>query len=171
MKSFKTIYKKDYNSFIKGFCDSDYAGDKSSAKSTSGYIFIYGNDSISWRTKLQSVVAQNTAESELIAINLAAKEAIYLRRILVELNQYNQEKFPIWTDNTAAKAISENAIYHDKSKHIDTKYYYIRDLINKGLLDLNWISTNNQIADGLTKPLDRIKLSRFIDMIQNYNNY
>ena len=85
-KTFKTIYKKDNNKYIKGFCNTDYTGDKSSAKSTSSYIFIYTNSPISWRIKLQSVVVQNTAESELIAINLVTREAIYLKHILQELN-------------------------------------------------------------------------------------
>ena len=74
-------------------------------------------------------------------------------------------------DNMLAKAISDNSIYHDRSKYIDTKYYYIRDLINKGYLNLIQISTKNQLTDELTKPLDKIKLSRFINIIQNFNNY
>ena len=101
-------------------------------------------------------------------MNLAVKEAIYLQKLLMELGYYNQNKFPLYCDNQAALSISQNPIFHNRSKHIAVRYYYIRDIINKGLLDLIYISTNNQKADRLIKPLAKIKLTSFLKQINLY---
>ncbi|KAJ8068192.1 hypothetical protein OCU04_003762 [Sclerotinia nivalis] len=163
-----TNYKRNNNPYIKGYCDSDYGGDVNTYKSTSGYVFTLAEGPISWKSKLQSVVAQSTSEAEFIAINIAAKEAIYIKKLLKELNLYKQDKFPLYTDNQAALALAKNPIFHERSKHIAIRFYYIRDIINSGDLDLIYISTNDQKADGLTKPLARIKLIEFLKQINLY---
>ena len=83
------IYTKDSNNnYISGYCDADYAGDIASAKSTSGYIFYIANGPITWKSKLQTIIAQSTTEAEYIAINIAAKEAVYIKSLLKELGLY-----------------------------------------------------------------------------------
>ena len=85
--------------FISGFCDSDYVGDIYTAKSTTGYIFYLGEGPISWKSKLQPIVAQSTTEAEYIAINTAAREAVYIIALVKELGFYKQTKFPLYTNN------------------------------------------------------------------------
>ena len=76
------IYTKDDNiNYISGYCDADYTGDLSSAKSTSGYLFYLAKGPITWKSKLQTIIAQSTTEAEYIAINIAAKEAVYIRAL------------------------------------------------------------------------------------------
>ena len=83
------IYTKDDNiNYISGYCDADYAGDLSSAKSTSGYLFYLAKGPITWKSKLQTIIAQSTTEAEYIAINITAKEAVYIRALLEELGLY-----------------------------------------------------------------------------------
>jgi len=164
-KEYGITYYKDYSRYILGYCDADYAGDILSAKSTSGYIILLAGGIISWKSKLQSIIAQSTTEAEYIAINAVIKEAIYIKALLEELGFYKQDKFPIYTDNNGALLLAKNPIFHERTKHIAVKYHYIRDLIIKGIIDLNYISSKDQKADGLTKPLDRTKFNNFLIQI------
>ena len=83
--SLRIIYSLNQSPYLQGYCDADYAGDVSTAKSTTGYIFILAGGPIIWKSKLQSIVAQSSTESEYIAINTAAKELEFIRNILLEL--------------------------------------------------------------------------------------
>ena len=160
------IYNKDNNiSYISGHCDADYAGDIASAKSTSGYVFYIANGPITWKSKLQSIIAQSTTEAEYIAINIAAKEAVYIKSLLKELGHYKQNKLPLYTDNNGALLLAKNPVFHERTKHIAVKYHYIRDLISKGIIDLIYVSTKEQKADGFTKALDKIKFREFIRVL------
>ena len=155
-------YYRDSNKYISGYCDADYAGDLVSGKSTSRYIFLLANGPISWKSKLQTIIAQSTTEAEYVAINAATKEAIFIISLLKELGYYKQSKFPLYTDNNGALLLAKNPVFHERTKHIAVKYHYIRELINKGIIDLIYISTQEQKADGLTKALERTKFNRFL---------
>jgi hypothetical protein len=166
-KELGITYQANTDLYIKGYCDSDYAGDIPTAKSTSGYIFFLANGPISWKSKLQTIIAQSTTEAEYIAINIATKEAIYLKALLEELGLYKQNKFPLYTDNNGALLLANNPIFHERTKHIAVKYHYIRDLIDKGIIDLIYIPTKEQRADGLTKPLDKNLFREFVKTCLN----
>jgi hypothetical protein len=150
------------SNYLIGYSDADYAGDINTAKSTSGYIFFIANGPISWKSKLQTIIAQSTTEAEYIAINAATKEAIYIKSVLEELGHYKQQKLPLYTDNNGALLLAKNPIYHERTKHISVKYHYIRGLIEEGVIDLIYINTLNQKADGLTKALEKIKFKVFL---------
>jgi hypothetical protein len=160
-----TYTRQDNINYISGYCDADYAGDITSAKSTNGYIFYLAKGPIMWKSKLQSIIAQSTTEAEYIAINIASKEAVYIKSLLQELGFYKQKKLPLYTDNNGALLLAKNPIFHERTKHIAVKYHYIRDLINKGMLDLIYIPTKEQRADGFTKALDKVKFKEFIRML------
>jgi hypothetical protein len=100
-----------------------------------------------------------------MAINTAIKEAVFIKALLQELGHYKQDKFPIYTDNNGALQLAQNPSFYKRTKHIAVKYHYIRDLINKGIVDLYYIPSKDQKADGLTKALQRIKLEDFIKLI------
>lgn len=152
----------DLSNYLIGYCDADYAGDINTAKSTSGYIFFYANGLISWKSKLQIIIAQSTTEAEYMAINALAKEAIYIKSILDELGFYKQKKLPIYTDNNGALLLAKNPIYYERTKHISVKYHYIRYLIDNNIIDLNYVNTLSQKADDLTKALDKVKFKVFL---------
>jgi hypothetical protein len=128
-----TYYNNKYNTntsnYIYGYCDSDYAGDINTAKSTLGYIFFIAGGPISWKSKLQTIIAQSTTEAEFIAINSASKEAVFIKQLMTELGAYKQTKFLIYTDNNSALALAKNPVFHKRTKHIAVKYYYVRQLI------------------------------------------
>jgi hypothetical protein len=159
------IYSSAYNSlYLQGYCDADYAGDLATAKSTTGYLFVLAGGPIIWKSKLQSILAQSSTESEYIAINTAAKELEFIRNILWELkvNIKAQERFPLYTDNNGALLLASNPVFHERTKHISVRFHYIRELINKGLLDLIHVPSKDQKADGLTKPLDTSLFLSFV---------
>ena len=84
---------------------------------------------------------------------------------MTELDVYNQAKFPIYTDNQGALALAQNPVFHERTKYIAVKYHYIRSLLEEGVIDLVYINTKDQKADGLTKALDKIKFRRFLTQI------
>ena len=153
--------------YLQGYCDADYAGDVSTAKSTTGYIFILAGGPIIWKSKLQSIVAQSSTESEYIAINTAAKELEFIRNILLELKIKikTQERFPLYTDNNGALLLANNPVFHERTKHIVVRYHYIRQLINNSLLDLIHIAFKDQKANSLTKPLNTGLFNAFIKQL------
>ena len=160
------IYSKDSNiNYISSYCDINYVSNLTSTKFISSYIFYITKGPITQKSKLQSIITQSTTEAEYIAINIAAKEAVYIKALLEELGLYKQNKLPLYIDNNGALLLANNPVFHERTKHIVVKYYYIRDLINKGILDLIYIPTKEQKADGLTKALDKIKFREFIKML------
>lgn len=138
---------------LQGFCDSDYAGDIDDRKSTIGFVFFMGEAAISWSSKKQSIVTLSTCESEYVAATSCACHAIWLRRLLEELHLPQDEATEIFVDNKSAQALAKNPVYHDRSKHIDTRYHFIRECIAEKKVKLNLVKTQDQIADIFTKPL------------------
>ncbi|EKD12079.1 retrotransposon protein, putative, Ty1-copia subclass [Drepanopeziza brunnea f. sp. 'multigermtubi' MB_m1] len=112
------------------------------------------------------IITQSTTEAEYMAINSAAKEAVYIKQLLTELGYYMQDKFPLYTDNNGALLLAKNPVFHERTKHIAVKYHYIKDLINKGIIDLVYIRTLNQKADGFIKALDKPKFNEFVKQLQ-----
>jgi hypothetical protein len=108
---------------------------------------------VSWQSKKQPTVALSSTEAEYMAINDVAKEIMWMRMILGELGLKVVTPTIIYVDNQPAIRISENDSEHDRTKHIDIRHYVIRDLIKNGDIKLQWISTNDQLADIFTKSL------------------
>jgi Reverse transcriptase (RNA-dependent DNA polymerase) len=159
-------YSKTENSeYLKGYTDSDYGGDKVEYKSTSGYIFKLANGPISYSSKLQSITAQSSTEAEYIAICNATKEAIYLKGLLEEIGYLKQENIPIFSDNNGAILLSKNPIFHNRTKHINIRYHLIRQKIADNTINIHYINTKNQPADGLTKPLVNSAFQNFLELI------
>jgi hypothetical protein len=140
---------------LSGFSDSDYAGDLDGRKSTSGYCFSLGRGMISYQSKRQPCVALSTTEAEYMACCSAAREAIWLRGGLSELGF--EQKLPtlIHEDNQGCIALVRNPVNHERTKHIDVRFHFIRDSVEKGLVIIRYCATKDMIADILTKPLHR----------------
>jgi transposase len=162
-----------YNGQIKpelfGYCDSDFAGDYTTRKSTYGCLYMLNNGCISWKSKRQSTIALSTIEAEFNGLKEATREAIWLKNLLFEIG-IKSGPILIKGDNTGAINLAYNPEYHQRIKHTAIRYYYVRQEVkNKNIL-IQYISTNDMPADGLTKPLPKDKFNKFIKLI-NLRNY
>ena len=149
---------------LVGYSDADWAGDISTRRSTSGYVFGIGTGPISWSSKRQSTVSLSTCEAEYIGQTQATKEAVWLRNLLAELTHMNERDIPttiIYGDNQGAIALAKNPKFHGRSKHIDIQHHYVREKVEDGTVGLKYIETSKQIADGLTKPLSKVPFLQF----------
>ncbi|KAK2417383.1 putative mitochondrial protein [Trifolium repens] len=144
---------------LEGFSDSDWCGDKDDRRSTSGYWFRFRNSPISWSSKKQSIVALSSCEAEYVAAAQPACQAVWLESLLDELKINYVKPVRLNVDNKSAISLARNPIAHGRSKHIETKYHFLRDQVSKEKLTVEHCSTNVQIVDILTKPLkaDRFK--------------
>eukprot|EP00253_Pinus_taeda_P020410 PITA_20410 len=140
---------------LVGYTDSDWARSVDDRKSTSDYVFHIGTGAISWASKKQPIVALSIAEAKYMATTAAACQAVWMRRMLRSLCQEQATATVIFCDNSSAIAISKNSVFHKRTKHIDTKFHYIRELVNNGEIILQHCRTQEQVADILTKPLDQ----------------
>ncbi|XP_074356626.1 secreted RxLR effector protein 161-like [Apium graveolens] len=159
-RDFGLFYQKGEKDLF-GFTDSDYAGDQDDRRSTSGYVFMLGTTAVSWSSKKQPIVNLSTTEAEFIAATACACQAIWLRRILEELQVKQVKATTIFCDNNSAIKLSRNPVLHGRSKHIDVKYYFLRYLSNDGTIELVYCRTEDQVADIQTKPL---KVATFVKL-------
>jgi len=151
--NFGVLYRKGGSESLSAYSDSDYAGDVEDRKSTSGYVFMLSSGAISWSSKKQPIVTLSTTEAEFISATSCACQAIWLRRILQQLGQNQEESTTIHCDNSSAIKLCKNPVLHGRSKHIDVRFHFIRELTNMGVVEVIHCNTQNQIADIMTKPL------------------
>jgi hypothetical protein len=157
---------------VSVFCDADWAGDHTDRKSTSGYLVRINNNTVSWSAKKQNTISLSSAEAEYMAIASAAQEAIWTRQFLTELfhltlDTHNLYSCTILTDNTSAAQIAKHDVSHDRTKHIDIRYHFIRDYLQDGWFDLRWVPTDDQLADIFTKVLPINRFESLVDSILN----
>jgi hypothetical protein len=135
-----------------GFCDSDYAGDLHTRRSTTGYVFLLGGGAVSWSSRLQHTVAVSTAEAEYMAAAAAVKEALWLRQLLVEF-KIIMHTVPISCDNQAAISLLTNPISSQRSKHIDILYHFARQRVERKEVSFHYVHSHGNVVDALTKAL------------------
>jgi hypothetical protein len=149
---------------LVGYTDSDWAGDQDTRRSTSGYVFNLGSAAISWSSKRQPTVALSTCEAEYVGQKNAAKEAIWLQRFLKQIDPNSDPGLGatiIYGDNQGAIALAKNDQFHGRVKHLDIDVHFVREKVAEGRVDLRYVSTSEQVADGLTKALCRDKFLVF----------
>jgi len=116
-------------------------------------------------SRKQKSVALSTAEIECIAACMTSCEAVWLRKLFSELFGFTLDNTVILCDNQSGICLLENLIFHDRSKHIDIKYHYIRDMVQRGAIRLQHIGTDEQVADILTNPLGKVKFLSFQEQL------
>jgi len=138
---------------IVGWCDADWGGDKSDRKSTSGNCIFINNNLVSWQTKKQHIVALSSAEAELISLVELAKEILFFRHLLSQLNYNIIYPITINVDNQSAIKIAQHDVFRDRTKHIDIRHHFLQQHINDKIIALSWVESKNQLADIFTKSL------------------
>ena len=158
---FEIFYKKGGDEELVAYTDSDYAGDLEDRKSTSGYVFLLSSGAVSWTSKKQPVVSLSTTEAEFIATASCACQAIWLRRVLEKLGQKQEEAVTVFCDSSSTIKLSKNPIMHGRTKHIDVRFHFLRELRKDGSVELVHCSSEDQLANVMTKPL---KLEQFLKL-------
>jgi hypothetical protein len=143
---------------LVAFCDADWAGDRDTRRSTSGYFFLLYGGIVSYKSILQHCVALSTCEAEYIAAAETAREAVWLFTLISEISMAVLP-LPIRLneDNQGAIALAKNPVGHGRNKHIDIRHHFLRDLVNEGKIVMTYIPTADQLADIFTKPLGRAR--------------
>ena len=138
-----------------GYTDFDFQSDRDNSKSTSGYVFTLGGGAIVWRSVKQKCVADSTMEAEYVAASEAAKEAVWLRNFLMDLDVIPglPRSITIYCDNSGAVANSKEPRAHKASKHIERKYHLIREIVKRGDVVVAKIASEDNLADPFTKAL------------------
>ena len=157
-----TFTKCDHDLKLVGYCDSDW-GNSTDRRSISGYCFHLNEKSslISWKSKKQNVIALSSCEAEYVAMTVAVQEAKFLRQLLSDLTNSDFMCVNLFADNQGAILLAKNPVHHQRTKHIDVKYHFIRLEIQHGTITFEYVSTNDNVADLFTKPVSKIKLNKF----------
>ena len=119
----------------------------------------------SWQSRKQSNIALNTTEAEYIATCSSSCEAIWIHKLLTGLFDLEMEATVILCDNQSCIKMTENPVFHDKSKHIEIRYHYICDMVQRGAINLQYVRTYEKVADVLTKPMSWVKFEYFWDKL------
>ena len=135
---------------FKSYSDADFGGCTKTGQSTSGVVVIYAGGAISWLSQRQGTVALSSTEAELVAANEGAKEVVWLSRLLQEITPL-KEIPALQVDNAPAIRLSENPENHRRTKHIQRRHFFIRELLADKQLSIEKVSSEQQVADVLTK--------------------
>lgn len=140
-----------------GFCDSDYAGDEITRKSTSGYIFELNGSPVSWCSQRQSIVTLSSTEAEYVAATTATKEAVWLRQLLNDLGFPCVKPTMLKIDNQSAIQLIKNPVFHRRTKHIEIQWHFAREKYQNGVIEVDYVPSKQQLADIMTKALPRVQ--------------
>lgn len=165
--NYSMIYSKS-SLPMHGYVDSDWGQDPIDRKSYSGYVFKFAHGAVSWESKRQPTVALSTAEAEYMAMSSATQEAIFLRNFLRDIfREYcknrNHTSMLMYSDSQSALNLSKNEVVNNRTKHIDIRHHFVREAVEKGLIRFNYLPTDLNIADILTKPLSKDKHDKFVN--------
>ncbi|KAL0457719.1 UNVERIFIED_CONTAM: Retrovirus-related Pol polyprotein from transposon RE1 [Sesamum latifolium] len=149
------FYTSSNDVCLKGYCYSDYASDVDDRKSTTGFVFYFGENAISWCSKKQPIVTLSTCDSEYVATTAGTCHAIWLRRLLSKLYYAQDGATKIMVENKSTIALAKNPVFHDRSKHIDVRFHFIRDCVANKEIEMEYVKTLDQVADIFIKALKK----------------
>ena len=155
------------------YSDANWGSCKDSRRSTTGWIIKLGECWIDWNCRKQETVALSSCEAEYMAVCSAAQGAMWIRSLLMEIGYGPKSSSPsasapipiFYCDNKSAISMARNDVLHNRSKHIDIKHHFIRELIERKVFLIEWIGTAEQVADVLTKTLLPRIFVKFRDLI------
>ncbi|KAK8696583.1 hypothetical protein V6N13_001716 [Hibiscus sabdariffa] len=156
------IYGGEEELRVKGYTDASFQTDKDDSRSQSGFVFCLNGGAVSWKSSKQDTVADSTTEAEYIAASEAAKEAVWIKKFITGLGVIPSisDAVDLYCDNNGAIAQAKEPRSHQRSKHILRRFHLIREIIDRGDVEICKVRTDDNIADPLTKPLAQQKHDR-----------
>ncbi|KAJ0391337.1 hypothetical protein P43SY_011673 [Pythium insidiosum] len=144
---------------LQGYCDSDWAGDAETRKSTTGFVFTLAGGAVSWMSRRQTIIALSTAEAEYVAACEAAMEATGEANILKEIN------VKIGIDNQSAHVMATSPTFSRRTRHIELRWHYVREQVQRGTIQLMKIVGSANPADAFTKPLNKNRIKMLNELM------
>jgi histone deacetylase 1/2 len=145
---------------VSAFSDTDWAGCPDDRRSTGGFAVLFGNNLVSWSARKQATVSRSSTEAEYKSLANATAEVMWVQTLLNELGIPHPPAARLWCDNIGATYLSSNPIFHARSKHIEVDFHFVRERVARKLLDIRFIPSGDQVADGFTKALPIRQLFR-----------
>lgn len=151
------IKYSEFPSILEGYSDANWISDSDETKSTSGYVFTLGGGAITWKSAKQTIIARSTMESEFVALELAVNEAEWLRNFLasIPIGIKPAPSVSIHCDCQAAIAVAKNKSFNGKNRHIRLRHNVIKHMLRDGIISIDYLKSEMNLADPLTKPLQR----------------
>lgn len=157
--SFNKNEKRD----VHAYSDADYASETDKRRSCTGFVVKLADAAISWHSKRQEIVAVSSTEAEYIALSTTVKETLWISQFIHELTNIDMQPVQIYCDNTSTIKLAKTDAYRERTKHIDVRFHHIRDNIEKRQIAIDFISTQDMVADVLTKALSGTKTKQFAE--------
>ena len=149
-----------------GYNENSHNTDQDDGKSMTGHLFFYDTTPITWCSQKQETMALSSCEAESKTAMEAAKQAIWLQKLLSEITGRKCVKTTLYVDNKSVISLTKNPVFHRQSKHIHKRYHFIREYVEKEHIDFKHIAGSEQGADILTKALARIKFKEMRELIR-----
>ncbi|XP_066162151.1 secreted RxLR effector protein 161-like [Oryza sativa Japonica Group] len=157
---------KEEKPSLLGYSDSDLAGDTDDRRSTSGQIFFTGGSPVTWQSSKQRVVvALSSCEAEYIAAAVAACQGVLLARLLTDVLEADAPAPKLMVDNQSTISLVKNPVHHDRTKHVDIKFHYLRECAEQKLIEVAFVGTADQLGDIFTKSLGRTRFHELCSKI------
>lgn len=158
--------RRSSSSLVSAFTDSDWAGCSDDQRSTSGFAIYFGVNLISWSSHKQHIVSRSSMESEYKGLANATAEIVWIKSLLKELGVFQKRPLSLWCDNLGATYLSANPVFHAHTKHIEVDFHFVREQVAKKLLDIRFVSSQDQTVDIFTKALP---VQSFVNFRYNLN--
>jgi hypothetical protein len=150
------VYRRNTNALpLVAYSDSDHGGDIITRKSTTGTFVLFHGNAVYWRSKRQPIVTTSSTEAELVAATATALQLKWIKHLINDDMKQNTASVTLYCDNEATTKLAKDPIASDRTKHIEIRHRKIQEFVEEGVMHIDWVSTTDQLADILTKALDR----------------
>lgn len=156
---YRLTFRKRANFDITGYSDADWASDVDDRRSCTGYVFKLSNSAITWASRRQQTVALSSTEAEYMAMSSAIQEAVWIKQLAGELDSNLRKPITLYCDNQSALRLAELDAYRPRTKHIDIRFHFVREMVLNHKVKIEFIASERNVADSLTKPVTKDKFN------------